>query len=182
MRTQRSVSIMPKAWIAAAATVLLLAGGAAALWKTGKVEATSVGTASRSGGNDQPAAITLKFSELLDPGPRLKPSAKALSLNGQRVRLVGFMAQMELPPTGAFYLVPRPISLDESGGGTADLPLDSVMVLVPSEPGKVITHVSGALEGTGIFEVGNKTDAEGRTSNFRLRLDMNASQPTSRAK
>ena len=173
---------MRKVWVAVAATALLLAGGAAAIWKTSTVAAASASAAQGSGTKLAETATTIEFRELLDPGPKLKPSAKALSLSGQRVRLVGFMAQMELPPTGAFYLVPRPIKEDESGGGTADLPLDSVLILVPSEPGKVIEYVPGALEGTGIFEVGNRSDEEGRISNFRLRLDMNTTTPTSRAR
>ena len=173
---------MRETWVAAAAVVLLLAGGAAAFWRNEEVEATSVGRAPISLNNEPPAAITLSFGDLLDPGPKLKPSARALSLNGQRVHLVGFMAQMELPPTGAFYLVPRPIKEDESGAGTADLPLDSVLVLVPSKQGQAVEYVPGALQGTGIFEVGNHSDEEGRISNFRLRLDMNSTTPTSRAR
>jgi len=171
---------MREAWVAAAAVVILLAGGAAAFWKTDEVETTNIGAVPKSLSNNQPAPITVNFGELLDPGPKLKPSAKALSLNGQRVHLVGFMAQMELPPTGAFYLVSRPIKEDESGAGTADLPLDSVLVIVPFKQGKVIEYVPGALEGTGIFEVGNRSDEEGRISNFRLRLDMNSSTPITR--
>jgi hypothetical protein len=149
----------------------LLAGGAAAFWKatgTGKNEHNPVESAVARHANQ---SAPLGFAELLDPGPKLKPSSKALALQGKRVTLVGFMAEMETPMRGGFCLVPRPISLDESGAGTGDLPLESVFVVVPGAEGRVIPHVNGALEGTGILEVGNQTDAEGHVSNFRLRLD-----------
>ena len=87
------------------------------------------------------------------------------------MRLVGFRAQLELPPTGAFYLVPRPIHCDESGGGTADLPPESVLVLSPASTGKVVPFLEGALELTGTFELGSAPDSEGRVAAFRLRLD-----------
>jgi hypothetical protein len=72
---------------------------------------------------------------------------------------------------GVFYLVPQPIHLDESGGGTGDLPLQTILVDVPGAAGKSIPHVRGALEGIGVFEVGNRADDQGRVSNFRLHLD-----------
>jgi hypothetical protein len=87
------------------------------------------------------------------------------------VRLVGFMAQLELPPRGAFYLVPRPVRCDESGAGTADLPPESVLVLSASSAGRVVPFLAGALELTGTLELGNQPDSEGRVSAFRLRLD-----------
>jgi hypothetical protein len=116
-------------------------------------------------------APTLDLRELLDTGPTLRPSAKAVALAGKRVRLVGFMADMEEPMRGAIYLVPRPIRLDESGAGTGDLPLESVLVELTGAEGREIPHVEGALEATGVLEVGNRADDQGRVSNFRLRLD-----------
>ena len=101
----------------------------------------------------------------------LKPSSILLRLNGKRVRLVGFMAQMETPPLGAFYLCPRPISCDEEGAGTADLPAESVLVIVRSQGGKAVPFSSRALEVTGILEVGNRADPDGRVSFIRLVLD-----------
>jgi hypothetical protein len=120
---------------------------------------------------DTAAATTLAFPELLEPGPKLRPSPKALALNGKRTRIVGFMAETEEPMAGAFYLVSHPTHLDESGGGTGDLPLDSVLIAVPGAEGKAIPYVEGALEGVGVLEVGNRADQHGRVSNFRLRLD-----------
>jgi len=117
------------------------------------------------------SAASLEFRELLDSGATLRPSTKALALHGQRVRVVGFMAEMEEPMKGAFYLVPRPMRLDESGGGTGDLPLESILVVVPGAEGKALPHVEGPLEGVGVLDVGNRADDQGRVSNFRLSLD-----------
>lgn len=119
-----------------------------------------------------PTATLLAFKEFFEVSSRaLKPSAKLLSLNGKRVRIVGFMAQMELPPTGAFYLCPRPIVCDEAGGGTADLPPDNVLVVVPSMHGKVLDFTPRLLEATGVLEVGNRPEEDGRVSAIRLILD-----------
>jgi hypothetical protein len=113
----------------------------------------------------------LEFPDLLEHSPKLAPSAKATSLSGKRITLVGYMAQMELAPKGAFYLTSRPVQCDEAGGGTADLPPDSVLVLAEALGDKTAPFVPGALELSGVFDVGNRVDAEGRVSGFRLTLD-----------
>jgi hypothetical protein len=119
-------------------------------------------------------AEPLAWSELLEPGAAFVPSAKTRALAGQRVRLVGFMAEMELPIPGAFYLVPQPVECDEAGGGTADLMPTSVLVISESARGQVVPHVPGALDVTGVLEVGNLPGPDGRMSAFRLRLDRGA--------
>jgi len=119
-------------------------------------------------------AEPLAWSELLEPGAAFVLSAKTKALAGRRVRLVGFMAEMELPIPGAFYLVPQPVECDEAGGGTADLMPTSVLVISESARGQVVPHVPGALEVTGVLEVGNLPGPDGRMSAFRLRLDRGA--------
>ena len=116
-------------------------------------------------------AAPLAFGEILETGERLAPSRRVLDLAGKRVRLVGFMAQMELPPRGGFYLTARPVHCDEAGGGTADLPPDSVRVVVRSARGDEVPFLKGPIEITGELEVGNAVDDEGRVSAFRLVLD-----------
>jgi hypothetical protein len=131
--------------ITVAAVVLFLAGGAAAVWVVNKPP--SVESASNKPELSHPQlapATSLALSDLLDSGPKLKPSAKAEALNGKRVHVVGFMAEMEEPIEGAFYLVPRPISLDESGGGTGDLPPNSILVMVPGSEGRAIAVTASA--------------------------------------
>jgi hypothetical protein len=116
-----------------------------------------------------PGAPELRVSELLAPGAELRPSDKALALSGQRVRLVGFVAELELPLRGAVYLTALPVHGDEAGGGTADLPPNAV--LVSGLPEAAASHVPGPVEATGLFHVGNRADAAGNVSNFQLVLD-----------
>jgi len=161
----------PTVVVAVVTALLLMAGGTVALFGAKSSRVTPAGPSQSVAGQTVSNATQLAFKELLDPGLKLMPSDKARSLVGKRVRLVGFMAEMEEPLDSAFYLVARPIRLDESGAGTADLPLDSVLVVVPGADGKKIPYIAGALEGIGVLEVGNHTDEAGRVSNFRLRLE-----------
>lgn len=116
-------------------------------------------------------APRLELRELLTRGAKLAPSDKASSLSGQRVLLEGYMARMELAPKGAFYLTSRPVHCDEAGAGTADLPPDSVLVTSDILGDESVPFVSGPLEISGVLEVGNRTDAQGRHAGFRLTLD-----------
>jgi hypothetical protein len=130
-----------------------------------------VGLATRAA-RARPDAARIGLDELLVPGiAEMRPSEKLLALEGKRVRLVGFMVRMALPPRGAFYLVPRPLSCDEAGGGTADLPPQTVRVIVPSAAGKQIAFNPRPLEVIGILETGNRIDGDGQVSNIRLILD-----------
>jgi hypothetical protein len=120
----------------------------------------------------------LSFREFFDPSPRgLKPSARLLGLQGKRVRLTGFMAQMESPPRGGFYMCASPVFATEGGGGTADLPPDTVLVVMRSAQGKELDHVQGPLEVTGVLDLGSQVDEEGRVSRIRILLDGRASAP-----
>lgn len=124
---------------------------------------------------------TLSFREFFDPSAReLKPSAALLALRGKRVRLVGFMAHLELPPRGAFYLTPRPIVCDEAGGGTADLPPETVLVLVRSLAGETVPFSPRALEVTGVLGIGPREEEDGCTSMIRLMLDRPPDVPRAR--
>src|SRR5262249_13240646 len=118
------------------------------------------------------SAVPLSFKEFFEASPReLKASEKLLSLNGKRVRMTGYMARMERQILGAFYLVPHPVVCDEEGGGTSDLPVENVLVLVRSAKGKEISFIPRPLEVTGILEVGNREEQDGRVSAIRLTLD-----------
>jgi len=138
-------------------------------------------------GKSEGEAASIEFREFFEANAgELKPSAKLLGLNGRRVRLVGFMAQMDRPPSGAFYLCPRPVYADESGGGTADLPVGSVRVIVRSAKGKKIPFIARPIEVTGILEVGPRDEEDGVVSSVRLILDAphkpaNSTAPSSSA-
>jgi hypothetical protein len=114
---------------------------------------------------------TLSFERLIRAGsplPSIAPEVTALA--GKRVRLVGHMVRMELPPRSAFYLAPRPLEADESGGGTSDLPPAAVRIEVPWIEGEV-PRVDGPIEVTGTLQVGRVEDREGRVSWLRIVLD-----------
>jgi hypothetical protein len=79
-------------------------------------------TLAQSGGvaADRDGVAPLKFSDSFEiSGSQLRPSSRLVSLRGRRVRIAGYMARMEEPLEGAFYVCPRPVYCDESGGGTA---------------------------------------------------------------
>jgi hypothetical protein len=100
---------------------------------------------------------------------RLSPSAEALA--GKRVRIQGYMVQMEDAPEGAFYVAARQIFQDESGGGTGDLPPSSVRVRVREAEGAQVPWTPRPIEVVGILEIGREEDADGRVSFVRLVLE-----------
>jgi hypothetical protein len=116
-------------------------------------------------------AVEISFADLLSPGPRLVTSPKLTALAGRRVRLVGFMAELEEPSRGAFYLTARPVRCDEGGGGTGDLPPDAVLVIVRSASDQEIPFYPGAIEVAGVLGLGAGADQEGRPASFRITLD-----------
>ena len=123
-----------------------------------------------------PAALA--FSDFFRPvSARLQPSDKLLALDGQRVRIQGFMARMEEGPAGAFYLASRPVSCDEGGAGTGDLPPDAVLVVVPWSGGAEIPFVAGPLEVVGVLRLGAATRQD--VSPSRIRIVLDSPQPKS---
>lgn len=117
-------------------------------------------------------AEMLEFRQLVEfdgSTPRLSPRAKALS--GRRVRMVGYAAHLEQPPANGFYLTPIPVHGDESGGGTADLPLESVLVLLDPRRSRTETEADCLVEVTGQLELGHEEDSEGRAHWLRLTVD-----------
>lgn len=122
-----------------------------------------------------PPATPLSFPEMLEPTPRaLVPTPKLRSLDGQRVRLVGFMADLEKPLAGGFFLAGRPASCDEAADGLADLPPDAVFVVMPSHAGIEVPHDPRLLEVTGRLELGPREEADGRVTRIRLYLEAPA--------
>lgn len=117
-------------------------------------------------------ATPLAFSEFLfSEKGELKISPKLQSLNGKRVRLVGYMASLEEPIKGGFFLCPLPVINDESGGGTGDLPVHAVRVLVASAKDRTFEALKRPISVVGILEVGNQSAEDGIVSLVRLRLD-----------
>ncbi len=129
----------------------------------------------------QPAILS--FHDFFEPEAKeLKLSSKLIALNQKRVQLTGFMAQMEEPLRGAFYLSPQPVFCDESGGGIGDLPVESALVIVPSFSGKEVPFVRGALVMTGILEIGKHQDENGHPVAIQLILDDQRGLSNSKSK
>ncbi len=106
-------------------------------------------------------AVRLDFREFLEPATtELKPSEKLRSLQGKRVRLTGFMAQMEELPENYFYLCSHPVYCDESGGGIGDLPVDAVRVVRLAKKGQPIKFTAQPIEVSGILELGGQSETE----------------------
>jgi hypothetical protein len=127
---------------------------------------------------DREEVATLKFSDFFEiSGSQLRPSSRLVSLSGRRVRIAGYMAMMEEPLKGAFYLCPRPVYCDESGGGTADLPVETVLVTVNSAKGKRIDYVARSIEVVGLLEIIEPGREAAPGSRIRLVLEEPRARP-----
>ncbi len=131
------------------------------------------------------AAAELKFGDMFKRpiGPRgLEPSAKLLSLDGQRVRLVGYMARQaaELDVPGLMILVPLPVALgDEDESFADDLPASAAYVHLADSPNALLPYRPGLLSLTGTLELGPQAEPDGRVSFVRLqRAVPTLSNPT----
>lgn len=105
-------------------------------------------------------------------GPRgLEPSAKLLSLNGKRVRILGFVAEMERTNKRNIIFAPVPLKPQPEEYGLADeIPATHVLVTIPGDPETQVPLLPGALLLTGTLAVGHSTE-DGETSFVRLLLD-----------
>jgi hypothetical protein len=121
----------------------------------------------------------LAAAELFAPSGRrgLEYSARARALDGQRVRMLGYMVRQDLPADGLLLLAPYPFQLHETEYGLAeDLPASTVHVVVPDRAGEPVPHTPGLLLLTGRLELGPREEADGRVSTVRLVLDPSPAQ------
>ena len=105
----------------------------------------------------------------------LELNDKFLSLNGKRVRILGYMAKAESPTAGMFVLAPLPVELgDEDESLSDDLPANSVFV--HTNPKKfVVPHITGLISLIGTLSIGSQLEADGHVSTTRLILDQEIS-------
>lgn len=110
-------------------------------------------------------------------GPRgLEPSAKLLSLNGKRVRILGFVAEMERTSKRDIIFAPVPLKPQPEEYGLADeIPAAHVLATIPGDPNEQVLLVAGPLLLTGILSVGNAAQ-NGESSFVRLLLDSPAAK------
>ena len=118
----------------------------------------------------------LKFREFfrLPIGPRgLEPSPKLLSLDGKRVRLIGYMVRAELPAVGLLILAPLPVTLgDEDESYADDLPASAVYVHLSETRNQIkLPYMPGLMTLAGVLQLGSAPEVDGRRSNVRLLLD-----------
>lgn len=122
-----------------------------------------------------PAGVTdLKFSEFYTPveGRGLAATPKLTSLNGKRVRILGYMVKRDEPPAGVLLLAARPVQLHDREYGLADdLPPALAYVTVPTMRGRTVPYTPGLLLLTGVLSVGSREEPDGRVSYVRLALD-----------
>lgn len=133
-----------------------------------------------------PAGVTdLKFGEMFKSpvGPSgLEASDKLRGLVGQRVRMVGHVANASEPTPGLLILTPIPVTLgDEDEKLVDDLPPSAVFVhLSPAHAGKKVPNLGGLVQLTGTLELGAKEEADGHVSTTRLVLDDATSRKLAR--
>lgn len=122
-----------------------------------------------------PGVEELKFSEFFKmPVGRfgLEPTEKLLRLDGQKVRILGYMARQEQPFGGVFIVAALPVATAEAADGPADdLPPSVVFVHMPPEDAGPVPYTPGPLLLTGTLRVGHQDEESGRVSLVRLQLD-----------
>ena len=124
---------------------------------------------------------TLTFREARSGlGERAFLPERVARLAGQPVRIVGYMAHfLEDPPKGMFYLCPLPVSLDEGGAGTGDLPPDHIRVSVPAlaAPAGAVPAASAGSHGRPRSRLPGGDGRQRLVDPAHRRLDASRSQP-----
>lgn len=116
----------------------------------------------------------LKFSEFFRPvGSRgLEYSEKLRSLDGRKVRILGYMVKQSQPVPSTILLTPMPQTLhEEEYGFCEDLPPTVVHVRLPASPAPTTPFTPGPLLLTGTLSIGPQSEPDGRNSTVRLTLD-----------
>jgi hypothetical protein len=160
-------------WLGAVAPVLAQADqvyrdAPAAVQVTGMLPAPPAGVAE------------LRFGDLFKRpvGPRgLEPTARLLALDGQTVRLVGYMADAALPMAGRLILAPQPTTLgDEDEALADDLPAQAVFVHLSGPAAQyTLPNYRGLIQLQGRLALGALDEPDGHRSAVRLLLDAQAS-------
>ena len=137
-----------------------------ALAKSGKLSAAAEGV--------MDVAFTDFFKFPIGP-LGLEFSDKARRLDGQQVRLLGFMVHQDQTQPGLMLLAPFALGTDEAEYGLCDdLPASVVFVTAPRFQKTAVPFTPGPLVLTGRLELGAKTEPDGRVSQVRLNLSDDA--------
>jgi len=128
-----------------------------------------------------PAGVQdLRFADMFKTpvGPLgLEPTPTLLSLNGRRVRLVGYVANNALPQPGRMIVAPLPVTLGGEDEALADdMPATAVFVHLGGEDADVVVpNFQGLVQLQGRLEIGAQDEPDGRVSSLRLILDDSTS-------
>jgi hypothetical protein len=116
----------------------------------------------------------LRFDEFykMPVGPMgLEPTEKLASLNGKRVRILGYMADIRLRNNRQMLFAPLPLRAQPLEYGQADdIPATHVLVRVPGHPAQPVPFTPGLMLLTGTLSVGGKS-LDGEKAYVRLLLD-----------
>ncbi len=123
----------------------------------------------------------LKFKEMyrMPIGPKgLEPTDKLLSLNGKKVRMVGYMVTQEKAYSDFLILTSLPVQMgDEDESLSDDLPPSAVFVhLAPGLAAKGLPNIQGLIQLTGTLRTGSREEPDGHVSSVRLELDAETSE------
>ena len=117
----------------------------------------------------------IRFSEFFRQpiGPRgLEYTEKLRSLEGRRIRILGYMARQTKLADRCFLFAPLPLTLNEIEYGHADdLPATTMHVFTTEDSPAQTPYTPGLMLLTGKLSLGNRQEADGRTSTVRLFLD-----------
>jgi hypothetical protein len=99
----------------------------------------------------------------------LEPTDKLKSLDGKRVRIVGFMAEIKLDDRRQMIFSTVPLKPQPEEYGVADeIPATHILVTVPGDADQEIRFTPGPMLLTGVLSVGTQG---GETSYVRMQLD-----------
>ena len=137
--------------------------------------ACGVGSAPAIAAETAPAPLSLADFYKRPVGPRgLEATANLLSLQGQRVRLTGFVAHApEAPQDYPIILAPVPITLtDEDEALADDLPASVAYIHgAGAAVADAMRRCRGPVQAIGVLAIGPLREADARVSYVRLRLE-----------
>ena len=118
----------------------------------------------------------LEFSEIYvrPAGPKgMELTEKAKSLDGEKVRLKGYMVRYPHPDPKLFLFNSTPMFLDFREYGLADsLPPEATHVITQVPDGKAYSYYKQEMILLGTIEYGAADEMDGRVSHIRLKLDV----------
>ena len=127
----------------------------------------------------------LKFQEMfqMPVGPKgIQASERLLSLDGQRVRMVGFMVRSSGPRSTAFILAPMPVEIsDEDEAEADDIPFNAVLVKLSTPATQSIPNLDGLLKVSGVLHVANVEDPDSSRI-FPVTIDLDPGPTNALAK